>query len=509
MTMMKPAAYIVPETAAAEAALEAAPGVAQIDVTAVASKERRTSYATRQKIYPKLAHGTFRKVKWAVMVITLGIYYLLPWIRWDRGPSLPNQAFLLDFANQRLFFGPIEIWAQELYYITGLLILSALGLFLVTSLAGRMWCGYTCPQTVWTDLMVVVERFWQGDRNARIRLDNSRWTFEKIWKKTATHISWILVAVTTGGALVFYFRDAPTLAVELVQGDAPTIAYVFLGLFTATTYLLGGIAREQVCIYMCPWPRIQSAMFDKDSLLISYLGYRGEPRGPHKKGQSWENRGDCIDCKACVAVCPMGIDIRDGVQLECIQCALCIDACNEIMDRVERPRNLIAYDTFQNLDAASHHDRAPLRLIRPRTILYASLMAIVTSIMLWAFLNRTVLDINVLHDRQPLYVQLSDGGLRNGYTVKILNKLHEKRTFQLSTDGLEGAKLAIVGLEGSNPKIDVVTDNLRALKVHVTVPKSEHDDLTGTSTPFQFVVTDTADGSKTYHEAAFMGPSHE
>ena len=426
MTMMNPAAYIVPETAGTEAA----PGIEQIDVTAVASKERRTSYATRQKIYPKLAHGTFRKVKWAVMAITLGIYYLLPWIRWDRGPSLPNQAFLLDFANQRLFFGPIEIWAQELYYITGLLILSALGLFLVTSLAGRMWCGYTCPQTVWTDLMVVVERFWQGDRNQRIRLDASPWSFEKIWKKAATHISWILVAVATGGALVFYFRDAPTLALELVHGDAPTIAYVFLGLFTGTTYLLGGIAREQVCIYMCPWPRIQGAMFDKDSLLISYRGFRGEPRGPHKKGQTWEGRGDCIDCMACVAVCPMGIDIRDGAQLECIQCALCIDACNEIMDRVDRPRNLIAYDTFQNLGAVSHHDRAPLRLIRPRIILYASLMAVVAAIMLWAWLNRSVLDINVLHDRQPLFVQLTDGGLRNGYTVKILNKLHEKRTFQ-------------------------------------------------------------------------------
>ena len=505
MTMMKPAAYIVPENAGTEAA----PGIEQIDVTAVASKERRISYAARQKIYPKLAHGTFRKVKWAVMAVTLGIYYLLPWVRWDRGPNLPDQAFLLDFASQRLFFGPIEIWAQELYYITGLLILSALGLFLVTSLAGRMWCGYTCPQTVWTDLMVVVERFWQGDRNAHIRLDNSRWTFEKIWKKTATHISWILVAIATGGALVFYFRDAPTLALELVQGNAPTIAYAFLGLFAGTTYLLGGIAREQVCIYMCPWPRIQGAMFDRDSLLISYRGYRGEPRGPHKKGLTWEGRGDCIDCKVCVAVCPMGIDIRDGVQLECIQCALCIDACDEIMDRVERPRGLIAYDTFKNLDAVSHHDRAPLRLVRPRTILYATLMGIVAAIMLWAWLNRTMIEINVLHDRQPLYVQLSDGGLRNGYTVKILNKLHEVRTFDLSTEGLDGAKLGIVGLDMSDPKFDVVTDNLRALKVLVTVPKDTRDKLDGSSTPFQFVVTDTGDGSKTYHEAAFMAPNNE
>jgi cytochrome c oxidase accessory protein FixG len=505
MTMMKPAAYILPEPKA----VEAAPGIERIDVTAVASKEQRTTYEARQKIYPKLAHGAFRKVKWAVMAVTLGIYYLLPWIRWDRGPSLPDQAFLLDFANQRLFFGPIEIWAQELYYVTGLLILSALGLFLVTSLAGRMWCGYTCPQTVWTDLMVVVERFWQGDRNARIRLDNSPWTLEKIWKKAATHVTWILVAIATGGALVFYFRDAPTLAMELIHGDAPTIAYVFLGLFAGTTYLLGGIAREQVCIYMCPWPRIQSAMFDKDSLLISYLGYRGEPRAPHKKGQSWEGRGDCIDCKACVAVCPMGIDIRDGVQLECIQCALCIDACNDIMDRVERPRGLIAYDTFKNLDAASHHDRAPVRLVRPRTILYATLMGIVAAIMLWAWLGRTMIEINVLHDRQPLYVELTDGGLRNGYTVKILNKLHEVRTFNLSTEGLAGAKLAIVGLEGSNPKIDVVTDNLRALKVLVAVPKNARDKLDGASTPFRFVITDIGDGSKTYHEAAFMGPNHE
>lgn len=503
MTMIKPAAEIVP----GNQPNEAAPGVERIDVKAVASKEARQSYTARQKIYPKLAHGTFRNAKWVVMIVTLGIYYLLPWIRWDRGPNLPDQAFLLDFANQRLFFGPIEIWAQELYFITGILIVSALGLFLVTSVAGRMWCGYTCPQTVWTDLMVLVERFWQGDRNARIRLDNSPWNLEKIWKKTGTHVSWLLVALATGGALVFYFRDAPTLAAELISGDAPTVAYVFVGLFTGTTYLLGGIAREQVCIYMCPWPRIQGAMFDRDSLLISYRGYRGEPRGPHKKGQPWEGRGDCIDCKACVAVCPMGIDIRDGAQLECIQCALCIDACDEIMDRVDRPRGLIAYDTFRNLDAASHHERAPIRLVRPRTLLYSAAIFVVGAIMVWAWLNRTVLDINILHDRNPLYVQLSDGGLRNGYTVKILNKLHEKRTFQVSTQGLEGAQMSIVGFTQPDPLIDVVTDNLRALKVRITVPEDAVGKLDGHATPFQFIVTDTEDGSRTYHPAKFLGPN--
>jgi cytochrome c oxidase accessory protein FixG len=504
MTMINRAADIAPDTSAAEAA----PGIARVDVTIATKAERDAlTYASRQKIYPKLAHGKFRKIKWAVMAVTLGIYYLLPWIRWDRGPNLPNQAFLLDFANQRLFFGPIEIWAQELYYITGLLILSAFGLFLVTAVAGRMWCGYTCPQTVWTDLMIVVERFWQGDRNTRIRLDNSPWTFEKIWKKTATHVSWLLVAIATGGAFVFYFRDAPTLAVELVRGDAPMVAYVFLGVFTGTTYLLGGIAREQVCIYMCPWPRIQSAMFDRDSLLISYRDYRGEPRGPHKKGQSWEARGDCIDCKACVAVCPMGIDIRDGSQLECIQCALCIDACADIMQRIGRPQGLIAYDTFRNLDAASHHERAPLRLVRPRTVLYAALIAVVGAIMLAAWLNRSVLNVDVLHDRNPLYVELTDGGVRNGYTLKILNKVQKTRSFRLALEGLEGATLSFVGIEGSDPKIDVTSDNLRALKVLVTVPKDTQGKLNGTSTPFRFVVTDTANHGNTYHKANFQGPA--
>jgi len=250
-------------------------------------------------------------------------------------------------------------------------------------------------------------------------------------------------------------------------------------------------------------------MFDKDSLLISYRGYRGEPRGPHKKGQTWEGRGDCIDCKACVAVCPMGIDIRDGAQLECIQCALCIDACNEIMDRVERPRNLIAYDTFRNLDAASHHERVPLRIVRPRTILYSAAIAIVAGIMVWAWLNRDIVEINVLHDRQPLYVQLSDGALRNGYTVKILNKLHDNRSFKLSTEGLPDAMFAIVGVSDPHAQIDVPSDSLRALKVLVTVPSDEVDDLAGASTPFRFVITDTGDGTRTYHKATFMGPSHD
>ena len=487
---------------------EAAPGVAALDVAPVNRTADRQLYAARQKIHPRLAHGRFRMLKWALLVLTLGIYYALPWLRWNRGSELPHQAVLIDAAGGRLFFFGLEIWPQELYLVTGLLVISSLGLFLVTSIAGRVWCGYFCPQTVWTDLMVAVERLWQGDRNQRIRLDKELLGPRKIFLKTMTHLTWLVIALATGGAFVFYFRDAPTLAVELVTGTAPTVAYLFLGIFTFTTYILGAIAREQVCIYMCPWPRIQGAMFDQDSLLVTYRDFRGEPRGPKRKTQGWEGRGDCIDCKACVAVCPMGIDIRDGPQLECIQCALCIDACNEIMDKVERPRGLIAYDTFRSLEAEAKGGRVRLNLLRPRTLLYCGLIALVSGVMLWALLSRTVLELNVLHDRNPLFVVLSDGGVRNGYDVKILNKLYETRGFTLAVDGLEGARLSIVGLEGQEtPRIDVASDTLRELRVYVTLDRAALARSTANPAPFHLVVRDLGDGNQSRRAAEFRRPA--
>ncbi|MEZ5875301.1 MAG: cytochrome c oxidase accessory protein CcoG [Hyphomicrobiales bacterium] len=471
------------------------------EAPAIAHGER-SLYAGRVKVYPKEAHGTFRTIKWIVMAVTLGIYYLVPWIRWDRGPYLPDQAVLIDLPARRFYFFFLEIWPQEFYFVTGLLVLAALALFLVTSIAGRVWCGYTCPQTVWTDLMIAVERFWQGDRNARLKLDKHPWEFETIWKKTATHVTWLLIAVATGGAWVFYFADAPTLAKQLVTLEAPVTAYVFIGLFTASTYVLGGIAREQVCIYMCPWPRIQGAMFDRDSLLISYRTWRGEPRGPHKTGQSWEGRGDCIDCRQCVAVCPTGIDIRDGPQMECIQCALCIDACDDIMEKVGRPRGLIAYDTVRDLEAGE--TSVALNLFRPRVILYAAAIVVVSAIMLIALAVRPELDVNVLQDRNPLYVRLSDGGVRNGYTIKLLNKRYLPRAFKLSVEGLPGAKIDMVGHEGG--VVPVPPDNMQQVKLYVTLDKTAAKALPGAATPFEFVITDIANGAETEHGATFQGP---
>ena len=329
---------------------QAADGVEAHDAVAVNAAHSRELYKKREPIYPKLVHGKFRLGKWVFMALALGVYYILPFLRWDRGPGAPDQAVLVDFANARFYFFFIEIWPQEVYYITGLLIVSALALFLVTSLFGRVWCGYACPQTVWTDLFIAVERMFEGDRNKRIMLDRAEWSFNKAWRKIGKHAVWLLIAAATGGAWILYFHDAFAVVNNFVTGQAALTSYIFFGVLTFTTYVLAGTMREQVCTYMCPWPRIQGALIDKEALSVTYRVDRGEPRGRHKKGESWEGRGDCIDCKACVAACPMGIDIRDGDQLECINCALCIDACDDIMAKIGRPKGLIAYDSQDNVD---------------------------------------------------------------------------------------------------------------------------------------------------------------
>ncbi|MBX9727563.1 MAG: cytochrome c oxidase accessory protein CcoG, partial [Sphingopyxis sp.] len=296
-------------------------------------------YQKRKGVYPKAVDGPFRRLKWAIMVVTLAIYYVTPWLRWDRGPHAADQAVLVDLANRRFFMFGIEIWPHEFYYVAGLLIMAGIGLFLVTSAVGRAWCGYACPQTVWTDLYQHVERWIDGDRNAQIRLAAAPWSVGKAAKRLSKWGIWLVIAVATGGAWVFYFADAPTLARDLLTLEAAPVAYATIGVLTATTFILGGFMREQVCIYMCPWPRIQTAMLDEQSLTVTYKDWRGEKRGSLKAAQANpEDYGDCVDCNQCVAVCPTGIDIREGPQIGCITCALCIDACDKVMAQVGRPR---------------------------------------------------------------------------------------------------------------------------------------------------------------------------
>lgn len=464
-------------------------------------------YAARVKVQPKSVKGKYRTIKWAVLIFCLTVYYLAPWIRWDRGPDAPGQALLIDMGAARAYLFGIEIWPQEVYFITGLLMLGSFSLFLVTSLFGRLWCGYACPQTVWTDLFMLVERWIEGDRGARMRLDKAPMSIEKFTKRAAKHAVWLLIALATGGAWALYFQDAPTLVVEFFTGQASLIQYFFVALFTTTTYVLAGLAREQVCTYMCPWPRFQAAMLDDQSMVVTYERWRGEKRGPHKAGTSWEGRGDCIDCGQCVTVCPTGIDIRDGLQLECIGCGLCIDSCNEIMDKVGRPRNLITFDTEARQQARAKGGRAKWKIIRPRTVIYAGLLVIISTVMLAALLMRTTVEVNVLRDRAPLFVTLSDGGVRNGYTLKILNKRREDVDFLLTLKGLPGAQLLVQDVGAAEAGQPVILharpDKVATYRVFVTAPPDKKRDE---RVEIEFVLTNPVRGEGDDYDAVFVGP---
>jgi len=462
-------------------------------------------YSRRKQVYPKLAHGKFRTVKWAAMAVALCIYYLIPWLRWERGEGAPNQAVLADFAGERFFFFGIEIWPQEAYYLAGLMILAAVGLFLVTSLFGRVWCGYACPQTVWTDLYIWVERAFEGDRAKRMRLDRAPWSVGKAARKIGKHSVWLIIAFLTGGAFILYFHDAQMIAQTFFIGEAPLSAYWFAGVLTFTTYALAGTMREQVCTYLCPWPRIQAALTDEDALNVTYRYDRGEPRGPHRKGESWDGRGDCIDCKQCVQVCPVGIDIRDGPQLECIHCALCIDACDDMMKKIGRPTGLIAYDTDTAVACRASGQKARYRLIRPRTILYTVLMVGIAGLMAFGLFNRGTFEINVLKDRSPPYIELSNGDIRNGYALKLVNKSGETRDLAVETLGIDGLELEVVGLErGADGELvlPVAANGVDRYRLLVTVPSVSANGRRY----FTLVLTDVASGEVHTNRTSFMAP---
>jgi cytochrome c oxidase accessory protein FixG len=434
-------------------------------------------YASAKRIFPQAVSGPYRRLKWRLLAVCLTIYYLLPFVRWDRGPNLPDQAVLLDLEKHRFYFFFIEIWPQEVYYFTGLLIMAALMLFLMNALAGRVWCGYLCPQTVWTDLFLAVERWIDGDRRAQVKLHEAPWSLDKLRRRVAKHAIWLLIAWWTGGAWVLYFADAPTLVVQLATFEAPWVAYVWIGILTFTTYTLAGHMREQVCTYMCPWPRIQAALTDDEALNVTYRYDRGEPRMSLKSAvrrrAEGQTAGDCVDCNQCVAVCPTGVDIREGSQLGCIQCGLCIDACNTVMARIERPLGLIEYDTDANVKARQLGQPTRVRLVRPRTIAYAAIIAVVGGLMLGQLATRSTAGLNVQHDRNPLFVKLKEGGIRNAYTLRILNKRPETRPFALSAHGVPGIEIEAVGVAPTadwRPVVEVEPDSTREVRVFITVP---------------------------------------
>ncbi|MBF9030028.1 cytochrome c oxidase accessory protein CcoG [Rhodobacterales bacterium HKCCE3408] len=507
------------------------------------SDEQTSLYAAREPIFPRRVSGFFRTLKWRIMILTLGIYYITPWIRWDRGPALPDQAVLVDLADRRFYFFWIEIWPHEFYFVAGLLIMAGLGLFLFTAALGRVWCGYACPQTVWTDLFLLVERWVEGDRNARLRLHKSKWDFRK-WRLRLTKWSiWLVISVATGGAWIFYFADAPTLLRDLVTLQAPPVAWTSIAILTFTTFTFGGFMREQVCIYMCPWPRIQGAMMDDGTLTVAYREWRGEPRGkglkrhaaqaevtraagPQIGGRSpvvpmqFRDRsgvirsqpvepsagpGDCIDCNACVNVCPMGIDIRDGQQLACITCALCIDACDEVMEKVGRPRGLIDYLALSDapLERAGAEPQSLWRhVLRPRNVIYFALWSAIGLALIVALVLRPTLELTVSPVRNPVFVTLSDGSIRNAYDVRVRNRQGETNDVMLSLAADDGLTLDVEGAD--NSAVEVEADTQRLIRLYVTAapdaPAASAD-----RTPIEIVVEDVETGETASVATTFAG----
>ncbi|MDZ4134977.1 MAG: cytochrome c oxidase accessory protein CcoG, partial [Paracoccaceae bacterium] len=418
----------------------------------------------------------------------------------------PDQAVLLDLANRRFFFFWIEIWPHEFYFVAGLLVMAGLGLFLFTSALGRVWCGYACPQTVWTDLFILVERWIEGDRNARLRLHRQKsWDLRKVRLRLTKWITWALIAVATGGAWVFYFTDAPTLLRNLLALDAPPIAWLTILILTLTTFLFGGFFREQVCIYACPWPRIQAAMMDEDTLTIGYRDWRGEPRGKLKKGALDPAQGDCIDCMACVNVCPMGIDIRNGQQLACITCGLCIDACDEVMDKIGKPRGLIDYLALTD-EVAERAGKTPKsvwkHVFRLRTMIYTALWAAVGMGLIVALFIRSDVDMNLTPVRNPTYVTLADGTIRNIYDLRLRNKLGTDRTFSIS---LTSEKDLTLSLEGTPDRVVKVPAN-ETLQQRVYIEAAPDSEAAKDErSELRIWVADTAGGDRIHHDTIFNG----
>jgi len=383
-------------------------------------------YEPHQKIYPREVQGRYTRLRILAAWALLGVYYLLPW-----ASIHGRQAVLFDLRARKFYVFALELWPQDFIFLTWLLVLAALSLFFFTALAGRLWCAYACPQTVWTEAYLWMERITEGNRQARIKLDAAPWSARKLARKGSKQALWIAFSLWTGFTFVGFFSPIRELAGEAWHwslGPWETFWTLFYGF---ATYGNAGLLREQVCKYMCPYARFQSAMFDRDTLIITYDEERGEPRGSRNRSAARGSGGlgDCIDCTWCVQVCPTGIDIRKGLQYECIACAACIDACDSVMDRIGYPRGLVRYSTQHALEHRTTH------VVRPRVIVYATLLSLLSLGFVIALLFRPTTALDVIRDRTSLYRMLDDGRAENVYTVKILNKSERGRRFHLSVSG--------------------------------------------------------------------------
>ncbi|MFN9728157.1 cytochrome c oxidase accessory protein CcoG [Acidovorax sp.] len=406
---------------------------------ASAGSEIISLYEAQKKIYPRSISGVFARWRWAMVILAQLLFYGLPWLEWGQ-----RQMVLFDLGARRFYIFGLVLYPQDFIYLTGLLIMSALSLFLFTAVAGRLWCGFACPQTVYNEIFMWIEHKIEGDRSARLRLDNGPWTFEKIRKKLSKQAAWLAVALWTGFTFVGYFVPIRELGSELlaVQGSWQIFWVLFYGF---ATYGNAGYMREQVCKYMCPYARFQSAMFDKGTMIVSYDGERGEPRGPRNKTLDYKAKGlgDCIDCTLCVQVCPVGIDIRKGLQYECIGCGLCVDACNTVMDKMQYPRGLIRFSTQNGVARRWSPSQMLGRVFRPRVLVYGAVLLTLCSVMLASLVMRIPLKVDVVRDRAALSRIVAGGKIENIYRLQLMNATEVMQRYQITARGLDGLEVLV------------------------------------------------------------------
>jgi cytochrome c oxidase accessory protein FixG len=456
-------------------------------------KEIVSLYEAQKKVYPRSISGYFARWRWAMVFLTQIVFYGLPWLEWGE-----RQIVLFDLGARRFFLFGLVLYPQDFIYLTALLIISALALFLFTAVAGRLWCGFACPQTVYTEIFMWIEHKVEGDRSARLRLDGSPWTLEKVWRKSLKQFLWIAVSVWTGFTFVGYFVPIRQLGGELLalQGTWQIFWVLFYGF---ATYGNAGFLREQVCKYMCPYARFQSAMFDHDTLIVTYDEARGEPRGPRTKAVDYKAKGlgDCIDCTLCVQVCPVGIDIRNGLQYECIGCGLCVDACNTVMDKMQYPRGLIRFSTQNGVTRGWGTAEMLKRVLRPRVLIYTGILAALSLGMLLSLAVRSPFKVDVVRDRAALARIVAGGKLENIYRLQIMNATEAPQHYRISVHGLEGALMA------AETEYEIAAAQSRWVVVQVHVP---YGSLPEGSYPLHFDILAVETGAKVSEKSVFLVP---
>ena len=459
-----------------------------------ADEELISLYASHQKIYPRSVSGIFTQWRWGMVFLTQLVFYGIPWLEWGQ-----RQAVLFDLGTRRFYIFNLVLYPQDFIYLTGILVISALSLFLFTAVAGRLWCGYACPQTVYTEIFLWLEKKTEGDRSARMRRDAAPLSFEKVWRKSAKHFLWLAVALWTGFTFVGYFTPIHELGREVMQLNMSSWEVFWTIFYGFATYGNAGFMREQVCKHMCPYARFQSAMFDKDTLIVTYDAERGEPRGARSKKADLSvlGLGACVDCSLCVQVCPTGIDIRKGLQYECIGCGACADVCDTVMDKVGYPRGLVKYST-QNAISQHWTQAQTLRhVLRPRVLVYTAILASVVIAMAVSLATRTPFKVDVVRDRGVMARVVGGGRIENVYRLQIMNATESTQRFHISVSGLPGLKVV------SEPDVEIESTLARWVAVRVEAPPEA---AAPGSVPIQFEIDAPGLNAKLEEKSVFIVP---